>query len=285
RQTARPGKPIARSKTAPGIFWLHRPETRPESLLQLTETHQESATYVFVFVPGCAVAPNSATSTSPYTQAMMYIAGYGPNSSGFVGGYGTLAIGYNQSGTAVASISQTTGLVIDSNGQVGLFQTNSGGGGIGANEGIGLFVGISNAQNIDNYKSFSADFSVSGGYIVGGTFDSSFAPSGGGPNGTQMFEEHGFTFGEDTGLSAQGYGSYTTVVPLFQIPNVTKYAPCCFHSWSCSSTRPYHLPLPATTMWSGGRLRLISGFHSTEISEEPQNSNRTLRSSHWQNLG
>ncbi|MGI0134100.1 MAG: polymorphic toxin type 37 domain-containing protein, partial [Candidatus Micrarchaeaceae archaeon] len=60
RQTARPGKPIARSKTAPGIFWLHRPETRPESLLQLTETHQESSTYVFVFVPGCAVAPNNA---------------------------------------------------------------------------------------------------------------------------------------------------------------------------------------------------------------------------------
>ena len=85
-------------------------------------------------------APNNADSTDSYTKAMMYIAGYGPSTSGGVGGYGTLAIGYNQSGTAGAALSQTTGLVIDSSGQVGLFQTNSGGLGIGANEGIGLLL-------------------------------------------------------------------------------------------------------------------------------------------------
>jgi hypothetical protein len=32
---------------------------RPELLPQVTETHQESLTYVFVFVSGCVVAPNN----------------------------------------------------------------------------------------------------------------------------------------------------------------------------------------------------------------------------------
>jgi hypothetical protein len=75
---------LAGRKTAPGIFWLHRPETRPESPLQLTETHQESATYVFVFVSGCAVAPNSAGASQ---QVAIIINGstfdpFNPNGSG-----------------------------------------------------------------------------------------------------------------------------------------------------------------------------------------------------------
>lgn len=57
---ARPAKRLAGQKTAPGIFFAAPPKTHPETVTQVTNTHQESATYVFVFVPGCAVAPNNA---------------------------------------------------------------------------------------------------------------------------------------------------------------------------------------------------------------------------------
>jgi len=57
---SRPANHRADRKTAPGIFFVPAPKTRPETVTQVTNTHQESATYVFVFVSGCAVAPNNA---------------------------------------------------------------------------------------------------------------------------------------------------------------------------------------------------------------------------------
>jgi hypothetical protein len=61
---SRPANHRADRKTAPGIFFVPAPKTRPETVTQVTNTHQESATYVFVFVSGCAVAPNSAATTT-----------------------------------------------------------------------------------------------------------------------------------------------------------------------------------------------------------------------------
>ena len=61
---ARPAKRRAGRKTAPGIFFAAAPKPCPEAATQSIGTHQESATYVFVFVPGCAVAPNSAEDKS-----------------------------------------------------------------------------------------------------------------------------------------------------------------------------------------------------------------------------
>ena len=59
RRHARPANRLAGQKTAPGIFFAAPPKTHPETVTQVTNPHQESATYVFVFVSGCAVAPNS----------------------------------------------------------------------------------------------------------------------------------------------------------------------------------------------------------------------------------
>lgn len=60
---------LAGRKTAPGIFFAPAPETRREAAPQVTTTHQESATYVFVFVSGCAVAPNSGASQTAVTAS------------------------------------------------------------------------------------------------------------------------------------------------------------------------------------------------------------------------
>ena len=74
---ARPAKRLAGQKTAPGIFFAAPPKTHPETVTQVTNTHQESTTYVFVFAPGCAVAPNNA--------------GASGNSSGVTFGFGVTA--------------------------------------------------------------------------------------------------------------------------------------------------------------------------------------------------
>jgi hypothetical protein len=59
-QNARPANRLAGPKTASRKFFSRPSILRPELLPQVTETHQESLTYVFVFVSGCVVAPNSA---------------------------------------------------------------------------------------------------------------------------------------------------------------------------------------------------------------------------------
>ena len=68
---SRPVKRLAGRKTAPGIFFAAPPKTRPETPSQSLGTHQESTTYVFVFVPGCAVAPNSVAGTPPSTFSLL----------------------------------------------------------------------------------------------------------------------------------------------------------------------------------------------------------------------
>ncbi len=60
RWTARPANRLAGRKTAPGIFLAPAPKTRQETVSLSLGTHQESSTYVFVFAPGCVVAPNGA---------------------------------------------------------------------------------------------------------------------------------------------------------------------------------------------------------------------------------
>jgi len=60
RRNARAANRLAGPKTAPGIFFSAPPKTRRETPSQSLGTHQESATYVFVFASGCAVGPNSA---------------------------------------------------------------------------------------------------------------------------------------------------------------------------------------------------------------------------------
>jgi hypothetical protein len=56
---ARPAKRVAGQKTASRNFFSAAPKTCPEIAPQVTHTHQESLTYVFVFVSGCVSAPNS----------------------------------------------------------------------------------------------------------------------------------------------------------------------------------------------------------------------------------
>jgi hypothetical protein len=92
---SRPAKRTAGRKTAPGIFFAPAPKTHPEIASQTLGTHQESATYVFVFVPGCAVAPNSAAdapNSAPLTiNVSPYPASYNVNNQG------TLTIYYSTS--------------------------------------------------------------------------------------------------------------------------------------------------------------------------------------------
>jgi hypothetical protein len=64
RRNARAANRLAGPKTAPGIFFSAPPKTRRETPSQSLGTHQESATYVFVFASGCAVAPNSGGGSS-----------------------------------------------------------------------------------------------------------------------------------------------------------------------------------------------------------------------------
>ena len=65
RWTARPANRLAGQKTAPGIFLAPARKTRQETVSLTLGTHQESSTYVFVFAPGCAVAPNSTGYGAP----------------------------------------------------------------------------------------------------------------------------------------------------------------------------------------------------------------------------
>ena len=142
---ARPAKRLAGRKTAPGIFFVPVPKTRPETVTQVTNPHQESATYVFVFVSGCAVAPNNAATGGPttYTGSINYsygafvlshgsfsgqISGNGQtyNISGNINGVGFQA-GYF-SGTTPVSFTVNSPQNIGSN---GVFFTGAVGAGVG----------------------------------------------------------------------------------------------------------------------------------------------------------
>jgi hypothetical protein len=195
RRNARAANRLAGPKTAPGIFFSAPPKTRRETPSQSLGTHQESATYVFVFASGCAVAPNSTATPS--------------------GTYGTFEAGITESGTAGVSGVVTTGLIFDTHGGLGIFQTYSIGGGVGASVGMGGYFGVSNAPNVSGYKDYSVDGSVSGGVVIaGGSLDFSAWYNGGGSTGTAPFVEGGFSVGGEEGASAQITGSKTTVVPI-----------------------------------------------------------------------
>lgn len=112
------------------------------------------------------------------------------------------------------SVIVTTGLMIDTHGNLGIFQTYSVGGGVGASVGMGGYFGVSNAPNVSGYKEYSVDGSISGGVIAGGSLDFSTWYNGGGSTGTAPFVESGFSFGGEEGASAQITGSQTTVVPI-----------------------------------------------------------------------
>jgi hypothetical protein len=74
-QNARPANRLAGPKTASRKFFSRPSILRPELLPQVTETHQESLTYVFVFVSGCVVAPNNAGNPN-WTAQDRLAAGY-----------------------------------------------------------------------------------------------------------------------------------------------------------------------------------------------------------------
>lgn len=139
----------------------------------------------------------------------------GPNSTATPSGtYGTFEAGITESGTAGVSGVVTTGLIFDTHGGLGIFQTYSIGGGVGASVGMGGYFGVSNAPNVSGYKDYSVDGSVSGGVIAGGSLDFSAWYNGGGSTGTAPFVEGGFSVGGEEGASAQITGSKTTVVPI-----------------------------------------------------------------------
>lgn len=142
-----------------------------------------------------------------------------PASSG--GSYGTFEIGISQGGTAGVSVNQTTGLIIDTHGNLRVFQTHSLGGGVGANgTAVGVFLGASNAPDLENYKQFSVDGSVSGGLLANGSVDVSVWHNGGGATGDAPFFEGGITPGAGGGLSGQITGSYTSVTPIGNVRDI-----------------------------------------------------------------
>ena len=75
QRTSRPANRGADRKLTSGFF-RSAPPTRIWQLpSQVTNMHQESATYVFVFAPGCAVAPNSGATSNgltTYTGSINY---------------------------------------------------------------------------------------------------------------------------------------------------------------------------------------------------------------------
>ena len=61
---SRPAKRLAGRKTAPGIFLAPTLETRPEATTQTLGLHKETCVFGYDFASGCAVAPNSTTTSS-----------------------------------------------------------------------------------------------------------------------------------------------------------------------------------------------------------------------------
>jgi hypothetical protein len=87
-RNSRPAKRFAGSKTASRKNFSRPSILRPELFPQVTETHQESVTYVFDFAPGCAVAPNNAWTDQDRTAAKYASDVYGDNTGGLLNKFG-----------------------------------------------------------------------------------------------------------------------------------------------------------------------------------------------------
>ena len=93
QRTSRPANRGADRKLTSGFF-RSAPPTRIWQLpSQVTNMHQESATYVFVFAPGCAVAPNNAGAWIDPTSKTLGFSGLGLSAAEF--GSGAASIGSN----------------------------------------------------------------------------------------------------------------------------------------------------------------------------------------------
>jgi uncharacterized protein RhaS with RHS repeats len=131
-------------------------------------------------------------------------------------GLGTFSLGVSFSKSTALAGGVTYGFIIDGNGSLGVFRTYSVGTGVGGSTDAGVYFSGSNAPNIENYKDFSTDYSISGGDTVGGSLDYSTWPTGGGRSGDSAFNEVGLTIGGAAGASAQEVVSQTYVTPIFQ---------------------------------------------------------------------
>ena len=129
-RSSRPTNRLAGRKLTSGFF-RSAPPTRTWQLpSQVTNTHQESTTYVFVFVPGCAVAPNSGGMNLQQAQALAAQLGW----NGFTTNlsesqqlyYGQTAAnilalqaqGRDMSQQWAAVLSEVPGVITDSNGNM-----------------------------------------------------------------------------------------------------------------------------------------------------------------------
>jgi hypothetical protein len=107
---ARPAKRLAGQKTAPGIFFAAPPKTHRETPSQSLGTHQESVTYVFVFAPGCAVAPNSGLSDLSGLASLSNAMNGGDPFAGFSSvANGATGIQYNPLASALSPFPVTWG--------------------------------------------------------------------------------------------------------------------------------------------------------------------------------
>ena len=174
-RNTRPEKRPAGRKTAPGIFFDPAPETHRESASQVTTTHLESATYVFVFVPGCAVDPNSGgTTSSTSSHGVTLVVGISGQGGGFIpaGPFGQVtpfAVGI--------SVSWANGI------QLGILQNAGTGLQVLPTYGGSVFAQLTDAGSLNALKGPGWNVGGSGGegVVVGGDIVTGWANGGPSP--------------------------------------------------------------------------------------------------------
>lgn len=115
------------------------------------------------------------------------------------------------------NISENVGLVIDGHGNLGVYQSPYAGVGAGAHGEVGLSLGGSNAETINDLNGPFAQASVGAG-VVGDAGLTGY--TGNSPDGTVYGGE--VNIGLGFGAGGSGGGSYTAVVPIhFSQPSTT----------------------------------------------------------------
>jgi hypothetical protein len=79
---------------------------------------------------------------------------------------------------------------------------------------------VSNAPDLENYRKWSLDASITGGFIANGSLDMSTWHDGGGPTGDDPFVEGGITIGGGGGASVQAGMAYTLVKPIGNVKDL-----------------------------------------------------------------
>ena len=201
----RPANRIAGRKLTSGFF-RSVPPTRTWKLpSQVTNTHQESATYVFVFVPGCAVAPNNAAA-APTTQShgITLVVGLTGQGGGFI------PAGPNAQVTPVAfgvSFSWQNGI------QFGYLPSAGAGLQVLPSYSGSVFLQVTDAGSLNTLQGQGYNVGGSGGegVVIGGDVVTGWANGGPSPStyvGLQV------SFGGGGGFPAEGHAgtSYTSGV-------------------------------------------------------------------------